>query len=195
VRSAIVEIWHCDAAGEYSGFTTTGVGQRTYLRGGQRTDAKGLASFLTIYPGWYQGRTVHIHVKVHVGGNVVHTGQLYFPDTLTDAVYRHAPYSSRPGRDTRNANDAIFRNGGSRSMLSLHRSGAGYVGAITMGVSPLIGARCGGARRAPRAPVGCGRSRRGSRRSGPGCAAPSRAGSASARRSRSSTCAACRRAP
>jgi protocatechuate 3,4-dioxygenase beta subunit len=134
VRGAIVEIWHCDAAGEYSGFTTTGAGQRTYLRGGQRTDAKGLASFLTIYPGWYQGRTVHIHVKVHVGGNVVHTGQLYFPDALTDAVYRHAPYSSRPGRDTRNANDAIFRNGGSHSLLSLHRSGAGYVGAITMGV-------------------------------------------------------------
>jgi protocatechuate 3,4-dioxygenase beta subunit len=134
VRSAVVEIWHCDAAGEYSGFTTTGVGQRTYLRGGQRTDASGLASFLTIYPGWYQGRTVHIHVKVHVGGNVVHTGQLYFPDALTDAVYRQAPYSSRPGRDTRNANDAIFRNGGSGSLLALHRAGTGYVGAITMGV-------------------------------------------------------------
>ena len=52
--------------------------------------------FRTIYPGWYPGRTVHIHVQVSLGGNVVHTGQLYFPDTLTDAVYRRAPYSRRP---------------------------------------------------------------------------------------------------
>ena len=72
---------------------------------------------------------------MHVGGNVVHTGQLYFSDTLTDAVYRRAPYSSRPNRDTRNANDGIFRNGGSRSLLSVKKNSAGlYVATITMGV-------------------------------------------------------------
>jgi protocatechuate 3,4-dioxygenase beta subunit len=88
-----------------------------------------------VYPGWYQGRTVHIHVKVHVGGNVVHTGQLYFSDALTDRVYRRAPYSSRPNRTTRNADDMIFRNGGARSLLKVKRSAAGvYVAAITMGV-------------------------------------------------------------
>jgi protocatechuate 3,4-dioxygenase beta subunit len=88
-----------------------------------------------VYPGWYQGRTVHIHVKVHVGGNVVHTGQLYFPDSLTDAVYRRAPYASRPNRTTRNADDMIFRSGGSRSMLKVKRSSTGvYVATITMGV-------------------------------------------------------------
>jgi len=64
----------------------------------------------------------------------VHTGQLFFPDSLSDSVYRKAPYSTRPGRDVRNATDAIFRNGGSRSMLKLSRSGAGYVGAIALGV-------------------------------------------------------------
>ena len=106
----------------------------TFMRGIQKTNAKGLALFQTVYPGWYQGRTVHIHVKVHIGGNVVHTGQLYFPDTLTDAVYRSAPYSNRPARDTRNATDSVYRNGGSKSMLSLHKSGSGYVAAITMGV-------------------------------------------------------------
>ena len=105
------------------------------MRGIQRTDAKGTATFRTVYPGWYQGRTVHIHVKVHVAGNVVHTGQLYFPDTLTDAVYTKAPYSSRPGRDVRNATDSVFRNGGKRSMLTLHRSGSGYLGSIVMGVA------------------------------------------------------------
>jgi protocatechuate 3,4-dioxygenase beta subunit len=57
------------------------------MRGIQRTNANGVATFKTVYPGWYQGRTAHIHVKVHVRGNVVHTGQLYFPDRVTDAAY------------------------------------------------------------------------------------------------------------
>jgi len=74
-------------------------------------------------------------VKVHLSGNVVHTGQLYFPDTLTDKVYRKTPYSARPGRTTRNANDSVYVNGGKNSMLSVHTDGAGgYVASITMGV-------------------------------------------------------------
>lgn len=88
-----------------------------------------------MYPGCYPGRTVHVHVKVHVGGNVVHTGQLYFLDALTDKVYRAAPYSSRPDRTTRNADDLIFRNGGARSLVKVKRNAAGvYVATITMGV-------------------------------------------------------------
>jgi protocatechuate 3,4-dioxygenase beta subunit len=133
IRRAAVDVWHCDAGGLYSGFGDAG-GNRTFMRGVQRTDAKGYVTFLTVYPGWYQGRTVHIHVKVHVGGNVVHTGQLYFPDAVTDAVYRQAPYGARPDRTTRNSSDAIYRNGGRRSRLALRKSGAGYVGTITMGV-------------------------------------------------------------
>ncbi len=133
IEGAAVDIWHCDAAGVYSG-VGSGSGSRTFMRGIQRTDAKGVATFRTVYPGWYRGRTVHIHVKVHVRGNVVHTGQLYFPDALTDAVYRKAPYKNHPGRDVRNAADFVFRNGGRRSMLSVRRSGAGYVGRIKMGV-------------------------------------------------------------
>jgi hypothetical protein len=66
--------------------------------------------------------------------NVVHTGQLYFSDRVTDAVYRRAPYSRRPNRETRNADDSLFRNGGRRSLLRLQKSGTGYVGSITMGV-------------------------------------------------------------
>jgi protocatechuate 3,4-dioxygenase beta subunit len=133
VRNAAVDIWHADAAGAYSGFGA-GSASRTFLRGVQRTDAKGIARFTTIYPGWYQGRTVHIHVMVHVGGNVVHTGQLYFSDALTDAVFRRSPYSRRGARDVRNPQDAIYRNGGRRSTLTVRRSGSGYVGAIAMGV-------------------------------------------------------------
>ena len=133
IKRAAVDIWHADASGIYSGFGA-GSGNRTFMRGIQRTNAHGLATFRTVYPGWYPGRTVHIHVKVHLGGNLVHTGQLYFPDTVTDAAYRAAPYNKRPGRDTRNATDSVYRNGGKRSMLSVRRNGAGYVAAITMGV-------------------------------------------------------------
>ncbi|HLF00057.1 MAG TPA: hypothetical protein VI540_09185, partial [Gaiellaceae bacterium] len=78
--------------------------------------------------------TVHIHVLVHIGGNVVHTGQLYFPDAVTDAVFRRSPYNRRPSRNPRNGGDSIYRNGGKRSTLKVVRSGAGYVGSITMGV-------------------------------------------------------------
>ena len=133
IKGAAVDIWHADASGVYSGFGA-GAANRTFLRGVQRTDARGLARFRTIYPGWYPGRTVHIHVKVHLGGNVVHTGQLYFPDALTNAVYRRKPYSRRPHRDTRNATDAVYRNGGTRSMLSVRKRGSGYVASITMAV-------------------------------------------------------------
>jgi protocatechuate 3,4-dioxygenase beta subunit len=133
IKSAAVDIWHADAAGNYSGFGA-GASSRTFLRGIQKTNASGLAVFTTIYPGWYQGRAVHIHVKVHVGGRVVHTGQLFFNDSLTDAVYRAAPYKSRPNRDVRNTRDSIFVNGGKRGLLAVTKSGAGYVGAIAMGV-------------------------------------------------------------
>lgn len=134
IRGAAVDIWHCDAAGTYSGFAREGTEGETFMRGIQRTDRAGLAVFDTIYPGWYEGRTVHIHVQVHLGGAVLHTGQLYFPDSVTDAVFRRAPYNRRHRRTTRNASDSIFRNGGSRSLLRLARAGSGYVGRITMGV-------------------------------------------------------------
>jgi protocatechuate 3,4-dioxygenase beta subunit len=135
VKGAAVDVWHCDAGGTYSGFAQEGAAGRTFLRGIQRTDVTGLARFTTAYPGWYEGRTVHIHVQVHIGGSVVHTGQLFFPDALTDAVYKRSPYNRRPNRSMRNATDSIFRNGGSRSMLRVARSGSGYVARITMGVS------------------------------------------------------------
>ena len=129
IRGAAVDIWHCDAAGTYAAQKS-----RTFLRGIQRTDAKGTATFKTIYPGWYPGRTVHIHVKVSLGGNVVHTGQLYFPDAVTDRVYARSPYRSRPARSTRNADDAIYRNGGSRSTLRLRKVGSAYTASINVGI-------------------------------------------------------------
>ncbi|HEY7630934.1 MAG TPA: intradiol ring-cleavage dioxygenase [Thermoleophilaceae bacterium] len=131
IKGAAVDIWHCDALGNYSGVNGAST---TFMRGIQRTNAKGLAIFRSVFPGWYTGRAVHIHVKVHVGGSVVHTGQLFFNDSLTDRVYRKSPYNTRGSRDTRNAADSIFRNGGKKGLLSVRGHGSGYVASIAMGV-------------------------------------------------------------
>ena len=104
IQNATVEVWHCDALGNYSGVNGA---EGNFLRGGQRSAKNGEATFRTIYPGWYQGRTTHIHVKVHVEGQVVHTGQLYFDDSDNAAVYkrlalrlaRHAGHDERGRRD------------------------------------------------------------------------------------------------
>jgi protocatechuate 3,4-dioxygenase beta subunit len=134
IKGAAVDVWHADAAGAYSGIGSNGTSGRTFLRGVQRTDAKGIARFDTVYPGWYQGRTVHIHVMVHLSGNVAHTGQLFFDDALTDTVFARRPYSTRGTRDVRNADDSIYSSGGSRSLLRMKRQGTGYLGSIDMGV-------------------------------------------------------------
>jgi protocatechuate 3,4-dioxygenase beta subunit len=134
IAKATVEVWHADAIGQYSGFD--GAGTTThYLRGGQRTSRSGLAVIDTVYPGWYQGRAPHIHVKVHVGGNVVHTGQLFFRPATSAAVYRTSAYAAHGQADTTNATDMIYADGGSKSLLALRRrAGGGYTGAIALGV-------------------------------------------------------------
>src|SRR3954463_1064366 len=134
VKNAAVDIWHCDASGAYSSAVANNPGTN-FLRGVQKTNAKGIATFKTIYPGFYPGRAVHVHVKVHVGGNVVHTGQLFFPAAVTSAIYAKVPYSGHGTiPDTPNAADSIYRNGGSKGLLKLRKSGSGYVGAIAMGL-------------------------------------------------------------
>jgi protocatechuate 3,4-dioxygenase beta subunit len=141
IAGADVEIWHCDASGEYSGFDGTNHARSAtrYLRGHQKADASGRAQFLTIFPGWYRGRTPHIHVKVHVGGNVVHTGQVFFNEKTTAAVYKKAPYSSHGRPDTSHRADNIFAQaGGARAQAHLARrtgGNAGYRGTITLGVA------------------------------------------------------------
>jgi protocatechuate 3,4-dioxygenase beta subunit len=137
IKDAAVDVWHCDAAGAYSGF---GNGARSsndlaFLRGTQLSDADGVVTFRTIYPGWYPGRAVHIHTKVHAGGSVVHTGQLFFADAQTDTAYRAAPYDTRPTPNIRNAADSIYRQaGGSAAELDVKPDGSGYLGTIDIGV-------------------------------------------------------------
>ena len=129
LESAVVDVWHCDARGVYSGFEE-GQGER-FLRGTQVTNGDGIVEFVTVYPGWYQGRTTHVHAKVHVDNTSVLTTQFYFDEQVTRRVYARSPYSGRSGRDTFNEGDGIFDE---RLLLDLSRDGDGYVGAISLDV-------------------------------------------------------------
>jgi protocatechuate 3,4-dioxygenase beta subunit len=120
-----------------AGGHATPTNRLTFLRGHQVSDAAGQVSFETIYPGWYRGRAPHIHLKVHVGGSVVHTGQLFFADSTSDAVYRTSHYRSYGQPDTTDARDSIYKQaGGSSAVVELAKptGGNGFVGAITLGV-------------------------------------------------------------
>lgn len=137
---AIVDIWHCDALGIYSdvrdpGFNTLG---QKFLRGYQVTDANGTVRFTTIYPGWYRGRTVHIHFKVRSDPksdwSYEFTSQLYFNDSITDRVHKQVPYSRKGQRTVRNNRDGIFRNGGDQLMLSLTQANQGYEATFDIGL-------------------------------------------------------------
>ena len=132
VPDAAVDVWHADAGGAYSG---VGGDPTTFLRGTQITGAAGEAEFRTVYPGWYPGRTVHVHLKVFLGAQEAYTGQLYFNDALTDEVHRAAPYAARGEGDVRNADDALFTGRGSGStLLAVTRAADGYLGTVDLGI-------------------------------------------------------------
>ena len=114
IPGAIVDVWHADAGGLYSAFPEQGDDQdidtssERFLRGFHTTDADGVASFKTIYPGWYPGRTTHIHVKVLFSDATLVTTQAFFPDDVTSAVYRdHDAYVERGDKDTSNDDDGL----------------------------------------------------------------------------------------
>lgn len=117
IANARVDIWHADAGGVYSGYARQGdnrdisTERATYLRGTQFTDKDGNVNFRTIYPGWYPGRTPHIHVKVFLDKLTLVTGQIYFEDALSSRIYRdNEPYKERPTPDTSNGSDFIFKS-------------------------------------------------------------------------------------
>jgi protocatechuate 3,4-dioxygenase beta subunit len=184
-----LDIWHCDASGVYSGFTSNspdgppdggrGPGGRgrgfggpppdgpppdfargpgggrgpgrgpidatRFLRGVQISDAKGLVQFATVYPGWYAGRAIHIHVKAHIGsltGHVAHTGQFFFPEDLTERIAKLEPYAKRLNvhRTTQEEDHVFSEQHGSEQMVSISRLGKsnsdGYLATVTVAVDP-----------------------------------------------------------
>jgi protocatechuate 3,4-dioxygenase beta subunit len=140
LAGAQVDLWHCDAQGVYSdvgdaSFST--VGQK-FLRGYQLTGANGAAQFTTIYPGWYPGRTVHIHFKIRgqtaAGRRYEFTSQWFFDDRLSDQVFAGAPYAARGERGTRNASDGIYQGGGDQLVLALSPAAQGYQATFDIGL-------------------------------------------------------------
>ena len=94
-------------------------------------DANGVVQFVTVYPGWYRGRTVHIHLKVHIDKATVLTTQLYFDEALNDEVFATSPYDEHTGRDTTNDNDSIYDETG---LLTVKPQDEGYLGLINLGI-------------------------------------------------------------
>jgi len=146
VANAAVDIWQADALGNYSD-TSSGL----YLRGLQMTDATGLATFTSLYPGWYPRRTNHVHVKVHVGGtagpsysggHVSHTGNLFFPEEISTTVATLSPYKDNTSTRITLTNDFVYTGQqGSGSIMKLVPIDAstterGYVASITLGIDP-----------------------------------------------------------
>ncbi|WP_280876448.1 intradiol ring-cleavage dioxygenase [Streptomyces pseudovenezuelae] len=154
LADALVELWHCDALGEYSGFVGknghTEDDDGTFLRGGQMTDSNGQVSITSIWPGHYVSRAVHVHMRVHTdvtltdgtytGGTVVHTGQLFFDADINEEVQAGSPYSDNTTAETALADDSIYDDGGASSgLLTLTALGSGvtdgYTATLTVGVS------------------------------------------------------------
>ena len=136
---AEIEVWHCDALGRYSGYPPPALDtvvtadtapqaehlpEESFLRGSQPADAAGRVEFRTIHPGWYPGRTVHIHVAVRVG-STRYTSQLYFPQQRTTAVLALPPYRQHGAPDTTNDTDEIFPTGGAPAVLDIVDDGDG----------------------------------------------------------------------
>jgi uncharacterized protein (TIGR03437 family) len=141
LAGAKVDIWHCDAGGIYSDETANNSRGKKFLRGYQVTDDNGAVNFVTIYPGWYSGRTVHIHFRIRTYQGATQLGefvaQIFFDDTLTDTIFKTAPYSTRPNRDTRNSNDMVLtgtRNG-AIVYADVTQTAAGYTATATIGVN------------------------------------------------------------
>lgn len=142
VAGARVDLWHCDAAGQYSGYAnqtggvdTTG---QTFLRGTQFAGDNGIVEFQTIYPGWYAGRTTHMHFKVFLDEKTVLTGQIFFPDALSQFLYQNVePYKARGSdRDTINANDNIAAQATRASFAYVKELADQYLVAMIVGVDP-----------------------------------------------------------
>jgi protocatechuate 3,4-dioxygenase beta subunit len=139
---AIVDVWQCDALGLYSGVRDMNAGFDTrgkkFLRGYQSTDESGLAEFLTIYPGWYPGRAVHIHFKIRTDPRLrparEFISQLYFDESITDQVHQQAPYNGKGRRRTTNDADFIFRRGGKQLIPRVTKDPHGYGAKFEIGL-------------------------------------------------------------
>lgn len=140
IPNAMVDIWQADAVGLYSQYDDQGdsksidLTDETFLRGIQPTDDSGVATFDTIYPGWYEGRPIHVHIKIVIDEELIITSQMFFPEDVTLATLEHPEYDGRGKPDTTNDTD---RFGGSDTGLRLRISGSNeaYIGELNIGLN------------------------------------------------------------
>ena len=134
VSGADVEIWHVDAAGDYSQYGSQTAA--TFLRGIQTTNAAGEVTFTTIYPGWYQGRATHIHVEVTMSGRSIKVSQIASPETVNNTVHTSGVYASRGTNPLSNASDGIFSDSlASELVTPVGSPSSGYAATFQVGVS------------------------------------------------------------
>jgi len=156
VPAATVELWHCDATGDYSAFADNGGAKdeaegTTFLRGSQTAGDDGIVEFLTILPGWYSGRAVHIHMRVHLDDETVLTTQLYFDAEQLMPVYEEAAYADNGPPDTSNESDGVAGDPESEGTLlalveGVTTRGAGSVALLNLGIDPDAVSAGGGGR-------------------------------------------------
>ncbi len=149
LKDVKVDIWHSNSQGVYSGVQDAGTSENDFLRGNQMTDDNGTVQFATIYPGWYEGRAIHIHVKVRTfeGSNedLEWTSQFYLNNSINELVHTQPPYSNHGPVDLTNEEDFIYtgpstdgliqNNTGKHLMLNLKDDRDGYVGTFTIGLN------------------------------------------------------------
>ncbi len=137
---SLVDVWHCNAQGSYSGFDGAETGGRTkttFLRGTQVVGADGAVAFRSLYPGWYQGRTTHIHFKVRTGKLTNLTSQFFLPDTLSEFLYTQvSAYRRESLRDTLNSTDGIAIGAGTTVEGNVRESNGRYVASLAVRVDP-----------------------------------------------------------
>jgi protocatechuate 3,4-dioxygenase beta subunit len=133
LSGAQVDIWHANSQGVYSGIQDAGTGGMMYLRGYQLTDDNGTVRFTTVYPGWYEGRAIHIHAKVRTfegsEKTLEWTSQFYLNNSISEQVHTQPPYSKHGLPEVTNEEDMIYKgassddlvqsNTGERLMLNL----------------------------------------------------------------------------
>lgn len=141
LSGALVDIWHCDAAGNYSEYGGSGSQSTNYtsvhfLRGRQTTDTNGLVTFTSIFPGWYTGRATHIHVHVYNStGTSLKVTQIAFPEGTGTALAAVNGYTKGMSGYTYNASDNVFSDGYSLELASVTGSNTdGFVLSISLSV-------------------------------------------------------------
>ena len=151
LRNARVDIWHANSQGLYSDIMQIGTLGTKYLRGYQVTDDNGMVRFTTVYPGWYEGRAIHIHIKVRTFEGTEKTfewtSQLYINDSISSQVHEQPPYKNHGQPSVKNIDDGIYTgpstdgmlqsNTGKHLMLSVIKKGQGYVGSFNVGVDAI----------------------------------------------------------